>query len=84
MRNSILGGEGQAVSVSNNRRLIVTGDYDVNANSLNSGSHLGLEFWPTGNLALRGGLDGKDPTAGIGVRAGGFEFDYAYHPLMAL
>ncbi|MFA4967965.1 MAG: hypothetical protein WC624_07115, partial [Candidatus Margulisiibacteriota bacterium] len=54
----------------------------------------GLEWWPTTALALRMGLDQDllptegggavnvvtEPTAGIGLRFGGFLFDYAYRP----
>jgi hypothetical protein len=54
--------------------------------------HLGLEWWPTDILAIRGGIDqdavsrggavvGVDSnlTAGVGLQYAGFQFDYAYH-----
>ncbi|MBI5078468.1 S-layer homology domain-containing protein, partial [Candidatus Saganbacteria bacterium] len=44
-----------------------------------SAAHYGVEFWPTRNLALRMGSDANDLTAGVGIRAAGLEFDYAYH-----
>jgi hypothetical protein len=50
--------------------------------------HVGVEYWPVPALALRAGYDqdasasGLDSnlTAGIGLKMGGLEFDYAYHP----
>jgi len=53
--------------------------------------HTGLEFWPTGVLAIRAGIDQKPTatetgtsvdnnlTAGLGLKYLGFTFDYAYH-----
>ncbi len=50
--------------------------------------HVGAEYFPLKNLALRLGLekdinkieDETNPTAGVGLRLGGMEFNYAYHP----
>ncbi|NQU18020.1 MAG: S-layer homology domain-containing protein [Candidatus Saganbacteria bacterium] len=52
----------------------------------------GLEWWITRGLALRSGIDqefraasdggteiGSNLTFGVGLKAGGFNFDYAYH-----
>lgn len=75
-------GEGDsALSASDNRKLYGNIDYDMPVGGNQpSVLHLGAEFWPTPTLALRAGLDGQDPTAGIGVRISGLEFNYAYHP----
>ncbi|MBN3033718.1 MAG: S-layer homology domain-containing protein [Candidatus Saganbacteria bacterium] len=72
-------GDENALTASEGRRLYGTADYDYNF-SRPSATHFGLEFWPTANLALRGGMDGSDPTAGLGLRVSGVEFNYAYHP----
>ncbi|MBU0574055.1 MAG: hypothetical protein KKH83_06240, partial [Candidatus Margulisbacteria bacterium] len=50
--------------------------------------HLGVEYFPNPVFAIRLGLDQDpsaqgvqtNPTAGIGLRVSGFEFNYAYHP----
>jgi len=50
--------------------------------------HLGAEYYPVPNIAIRAGLDQDpsvngvetNPTAGIGLRFSGMEFNYAYHP----
>lgn len=76
---SLIGKEEQAYTIHNSRRLYLNADYDMISDGT-SIPHLGLEFWPVGNLALRTGMDGKDITAGIGVRLAGLEFNYAYHP----
>ncbi len=51
-------------------------------------AHLGVEYWPFKMLALRAGIDQKPAAtiqnnlaAGIGLKYGGFTFDYAYHQL---
>ncbi|MBI5399467.1 S-layer homology domain-containing protein [Candidatus Saganbacteria bacterium] len=55
--------------------------------------HIGLEWWPLKNFALRGGLDqdvigsgsgtgltvSNNPTAGVSLYFSDFRFDYAYH-----
>jgi len=50
--------------------------------------HVGAEYYPISNIALRVGVD-QDPfpsgvesniTAGLGLRFSGLEFNYAYHP----
>jgi hypothetical protein len=67
--------------IKTGRRLFGNMDYDCLLSGYQSGAvHLGLEFWPTANLALRAGSDNNDLTAGIGLRSYGFDFDYAYHP----
>jgi hypothetical protein len=76
---TLIGKEGEALSPHGTRRLYLNADYDLNGNSLPNASHIGLEFWPTGNFAVRGGLDGYNPTLGIGLRVSGLEFNYAYH-----
>jgi hypothetical protein len=78
-RICLIGNEGQAYTVHSTRKLYLSGDYDVNSDGRGNVPHLGVEFWPSGNLALRAGMDDKDLTAGIGVRTNGLEFNYAYH-----
>jgi len=78
---ALIGEEGAALSANKNLKLSGNIDYDYFINSAEPGLlHLGVEFWPTNNLALRAGLDGQDPTAGLGIRVSGLEFNYAYHP----
>ena len=76
---SLLGKEGQSYTIHKTRRLYLNADYDINSKTANT-PHLGVEFWPMGNLAIRAGMDGDNPTAGIGVRLSGIEINYAYHP----
>ncbi|MDD5382260.1 MAG: S-layer homology domain-containing protein [Candidatus Margulisbacteria bacterium] len=76
----LIGREGQAYTIHDSRRLYLNADYDINSDNSGNVPHLGLEFWPVGNLALRAGMDNKDLTAGLGIRLGGLEFNYAYHP----
>jgi hypothetical protein len=42
--------------------------------------HAGIEVSPVRALAVRAGLDGNNPTAGISFRIAGLGFHYAYHP----
>jgi hypothetical protein len=79
---TIMGKEGASVTPGGARKLYGNLDYDFFPNnSAQAGAlHAGLEFWPTNNLALRVGSDNNDLTAGVGVRVGGVEFNYAYHP----
>ena len=78
---TLIGQEGTALAAHDTRRLYGNLDYDFSPTGARPGAvHAGVEFWPTGNLALRAGLDDKDPTAGVGIRVAGLEFDYAYHP----
>jgi hypothetical protein len=80
-RVAILGKEGTAYLTHNTRKLYWMLDYDHQLNGNSSGIvHTGVEFWPTSNLALRGGVDNGDLTAGVGLRFSGVEFNYAYHP----
>jgi len=81
-RACLIGSEGQAYTIHSTRKLYLNADYDINSSG-NNVPHIGVEFWPSGNLALRAGMDDKDLTAGIGIRAGGLEFNYAYHPYSA-
>ncbi|MFA4857811.1 MAG: PorV/PorQ family protein [Candidatus Margulisiibacteriota bacterium] len=65
-------------------------DYPLEQSGVSTTMHLGAEYWPVPALALRAGLDQdpaaisggvvSNPTAGVGIRMGGIEFDYAYHP----
>lgn len=76
----LIGREGKSYNPHNNRKLYANIDYDVNSNSRPNEAHLGLEFWPSSNLALRVGSDNNEMTAGLGLRFTGIEFNYAYHP----
>lgn len=51
--------------------------------------HAGIEYMPVSNIALRLGLDQDpgtggvvevNPTAGVGLKVGGIQVNYAYHP----
>ncbi len=78
-------------------RVDVAGDVDINVNGERPGGyHIGTEIWPVSGIALRAGLD-KDPspatvdqkestnvTLGVGLRYGGYGFDYAYHPYSSI
>jgi len=54
--------------------------------------HVGVEYLPVSNIAFRAGLDQDitpggvetNPTAGVGLKVAGIEFDYAYHPYGSL
>jgi hypothetical protein len=41
-------------------------------------SHFGVELSVADFLKIRGGMRGKDFTAGIGIRKNAYQFDYAY------
>ncbi len=75
-----------AIYGNSTRKLYALADYDTFLNnSARSGElHLGAEFWPTNNLALRVGSDNNSLTAGVGVKVSGVSFDYAYHPYNGL
>ncbi|MDP2989530.1 MAG: PorV/PorQ family protein, partial [Kiritimatiellota bacterium] len=78
---TLLGREGEAAAVHNTRKLYANVDYDLAMNGSRANVlHLGTEFWPTSNLALRAGSDNNELTAGLGLRYSGIEFNYAYHP----
>jgi hypothetical protein len=78
---TLIGDEGSALSVHESRKLYGNIDYDYHFSAAQPNAlHLGVEFWPTNNLALRVGMDDQDPTAGLGIRVSGVEFNYAYHP----
>jgi hypothetical protein len=78
---NLVGKEGAIFSTHSTRRLYGNIDYDVYPGSSRAALlHLGGEFWPTNNLALRIGSDNNDLTAGVGIRFSGIEFNYAYHP----
>lgn len=78
---TIMGPDGSSLSPSDSRKLYANVDYDTHVTGSQPGAlHAGVEFWPTSNLALRAGMDDKDPTLGVGVRISGVEFNYAYHP----
>jgi hypothetical protein len=69
-------------------KLNIAADLDLNSGPRREKTlHLGCEFWPVNMLAIRAGLD-QDPiaggvqtnlTAGVGLRLGDIQFDYAYH-----
>lgn len=80
---SLIGKEGQSYTTHSTRRLYLNTDYDLNKGIPNV-AHLGVEFWPMSNLALRAGMDGENPTAGLGVRISGIEVNYAYHPFSGI
>jgi hypothetical protein len=77
---ALIGRQGKAYTAHDTRRLYLNADYDLPFDGSEGSTHVGLEFWPIKNLALRTGMDGDDITAGIGVRLAGLEFNYAYHP----
>lgn len=81
---SLIGKEGKAFSSHNSRKLYANVDYDLASHSRPNVLHAGLEFWPNSNLALRVGSDNNEITAGLGVRFGGIEFNYAYHPYASI
>ncbi len=59
--------------------LMVGLDLDLPHDSLaGSDYHLGAEYYPQKNLALRAGLSGSGLSLGIGMTNSGFRFDYAY------
>ena len=70
-----------------NQRFIIAADMDLPKNN-QSLMHVGAEYQISPNIALRAGADQNpvgneietNPTAGIGLRANGMEFNYAYHP----
>ena len=71
------------------QRLNLAVDYDMSADDKVAGAgHAGLEYYPIKYFALRVGVDQSpapegvvtDMTAGVGLRWGGVEFNYAYHP----
>src|SRR3989339_378598 len=80
---NILGPENQALR-TNRQKLDL--DIDMPNNVLARENsllyHLGLEYFPVNNIALRAGLNqdgnGSGITYGIGIINGGFRFDYAY------
>jgi len=89
----ILGKEDKAL-VSHDQKLDAVVDVDAYLvqSGIPSALHVGLEYWPIKVLALRAGMD-QDPstggvvsnyTAGVGLRYGGVEFNYAYHPYNGL
>jgi hypothetical protein len=78
---NVVGPEGSAIYSNNARKLYALADYDYFMNSGRNGeAHVGVEFWPVNNLALRVGSDNNSLTAGVGIKVAGVAFDYAYHP----
>jgi len=69
-------------------KLNIAGDVDFDSKGERENTiHIGAEYWPMEMLAIRAGID-QDPvpqgvvsnlTAGVGLRVGNIEFDYAYH-----
>jgi tetratricopeptide (TPR) repeat protein len=58
-------------------QLILAGEVDVNSRGVNA-LRFGAEFNPTSLLYLRAGLDRIHPTFGVGIKAAGISFDYAF------
>ncbi|MFA5112741.1 MAG: S-layer homology domain-containing protein [Candidatus Margulisiibacteriota bacterium] len=83
---NVLGASGEAL-YQNAQPLRAGIDLDLPAGVLGASNsllyHLGLEYFPAKNIALRGGLNqeqaGSGLTLGIGMVNGGFRFDYAYY-----
>ena len=63
--------------------LIAAVDYDF-TRSMYGTAHVGLEYSPMKNLALRLGSDQSNLTAGVGLKYNGIAFDYAFHPFNSL
>ncbi|MFH1542613.1 MAG: signal peptide peptidase SppA, partial [bacterium] len=57
-------------------RLLMAGDLEL-GNSSPAYGHFGLELNMVKGMALRAGLDRSDPTAGLSIDLGLFNFDYA-------
>lgn len=79
-RACLIGPDGKSFTPHGARRLYLNADYDMPQGGSSNITHLGLEFWPALNFAVRGGLDGDNVTAGLGIRVSGIELNYAYHP----
>lgn len=74
-------GPENALNIHSSRKLFANVDYDQPVSGNGEGAlHLGAEFWPVNNFALRVGSDKNNLTAGAGIRLSGVEFNYAYHP----
>ena len=75
-------------TIVNLSKLNIATDVDMDSKGVKENTvHVGAEFWPMKMLAIRAGID-QDPvpggvtsnlTAGVGLRVGNIEFDYAYH-----
>ena len=82
---SVLGRDDLSYTAHKSRRLYAMVDYDIPSNNTRPQStHLGLEFWPSQSIAFRIGSDSNELTAGLGLRYGGIEFNYAYHPFSGI
>lgn len=71
-----------------NMKLNLAADLDIDSTGKKDNTlHLGAEFWPIDMLAVRAGIDQdavagavqSNLTAGVGLRIGNVQFDYAYH-----
>ncbi|MFA5839796.1 MAG: S-layer homology domain-containing protein [Candidatus Margulisiibacteriota bacterium] len=76
---NLLGITGEALRQDNKQGLTAGFDLDIPHNSnLGSNYHLGLEYSPIKNIAIRTGFNQKGLSFGVGVTNSGFRFDYAY------
>ncbi|KAF0134714.1 MAG: amidase [Candidatus Saganbacteria bacterium] len=76
---NIKGGVKVTLRPTESQKINILADADM-AKRRPAALHFGAEYLPVPNIAIRAGLDDKDITAGVGLRAGGMEFNYAYHP----
>jgi len=80
---NVLGASTEAL-YKHEQKLIAAFDYDLPHDSLDSAAlmHVGLEWLPIKNIALRCGLNQESQslglTLGLGLIQGNFRFDYAY------
>jgi hypothetical protein len=79
---NLMGQTGKALRTAD-QNLNLALDYDVNS-TIPGATHVGLEYFPVKNMALRLGMDATNLTAGLGVVFQGVAFDYAYHPFSGL
>jgi hypothetical protein len=83
---NVLGATGEAIYQSS-QPLRAGIDLDLPAGALGASNsllyHLGLEYFPAKNIAVRGGINqetaGSALTLGLGMTNGGFRFDYAFY-----
>jgi hypothetical protein len=85
---NLLGTTEEALFYDREQKLFAGLDIDLPNNVPSAGNslfyyHLGCEYFPVKNIALRGGINqevaGSGLTLGIGLTNGGFRFDYAYY-----
>jgi hypothetical protein len=86
---SILGDDKALIQSKAHEKLTLALDADTQPTVTNAPTmiHIGTEYWPNENLALRLGVDQdanktevqNNLTGGLGFRKDGIQFDYAYH-----